>query len=385
MPAANTADRDAGSRAGRPLPEVEIIDMREKFRETGQEPVVSRKLAEEIGDRLKRQEQVMVLLNRRGYAPVVLCRTCGNTIQCRNCDIPMTHHKGARRIECHYCGYMERVPEKCPKCGSEYVYFLGAGSEKLEEHLHGMFPPVRASPASIAILSADATTSNVPSAAMPAGEVDLVVGTQMIAKGHDFPGVTLVGVVGADTALKFADFRAAERTFQLLTQVAGRAGRGDSAWKSCSADLFPRSLRSAVCRQTRLRRLLRKGNQVPQLDEVSAIHRSFANVLIRSDQLDDALKYAGWIGHWFQGKRAARRQSTGAGTRYHRSSSETRLPLSLHPESREPRKNERSHPRYARLRLDKKNSAHQHHRRCRRTVTHVDREQHPDAKLGASF
>ncbi|MGZ7042694.1 MAG: replication restart helicase PriA, partial [Thermoanaerobaculia bacterium] len=127
----------------RAMPEVELIDMRDEFKETGAEQLISRRLGEEIAGSLDRNEQVMVLLNRRGYSPIVLCRTCGNTVQCKNCDIPMTHHKSARRIECHYCGYMERVPEKCPKCGSEYVYFLGAGSEKLEEHLHGMFPKAR--------------------------------------------------------------------------------------------------------------------------------------------------------------------------------------------------------------------------------------------------
>src|SRR3954447_16670769 len=127
----------------RPLPEVELIDMRDEFKATGSEQIISGRLADAIKDRLDRREQVMVLLNRRGYSPIVLCRTCGNTVQCHNCDIPMTHHKASRRIECHYCGYMEKIPERCPKCNSEYVYFLGAGSEKLEEHLHGMFPAAR--------------------------------------------------------------------------------------------------------------------------------------------------------------------------------------------------------------------------------------------------
>ncbi len=127
----------------RPLPEVEIIDMRQEFQETGHEQVISRKLAEEIKQRLERKEQVMVLLNRRGYSPVVLCRTCGKTLECRNCAIAMTHHKRSRRMECHYCGYVAPVPKACVHCGSEYVYFLGTGSEKLEELLHGMFPQAR--------------------------------------------------------------------------------------------------------------------------------------------------------------------------------------------------------------------------------------------------
>src|SRR5579872_251491 len=124
----------------RPLPEVEILDMKEEFRETGHEQVISRRLAAEIGERLARHEQVMVLLNRRGYAPVVLCRACGHTLECRNCAIPMTHHKRSHRMECHYCGYHLPVPKTCGHCGSEYVFFLGTGSEKLEELLHGMFP-----------------------------------------------------------------------------------------------------------------------------------------------------------------------------------------------------------------------------------------------------
>ncbi len=127
----------------RPLPEVEIIDMRQEFQETGSEQVISRKLASEIKQRLERNEQVMVLLNRRGYSPVALCRTCGKTLECRNCAIALTHHKLSHRMECHYCGYVAPIPKKCAHCGSEYVYFLGTGSEKLEELLHGMFPQAR--------------------------------------------------------------------------------------------------------------------------------------------------------------------------------------------------------------------------------------------------
>ncbi|MGA7376450.1 MAG: primosomal protein N', partial [Candidatus Sulfotelmatobacter sp.] len=127
----------------RPLPEVEIIDMRQEFQETGQEQVISRKLAAEIKDRLERKEQVMVLLNRRGYSPVVLCRTCGKKLECQNCAIALTHHKREHRMICHYCGYTAPVPKACVHCGSEYVYFIGTGSEKLEELLHGMFPQAR--------------------------------------------------------------------------------------------------------------------------------------------------------------------------------------------------------------------------------------------------
>src|SRR5437870_5079587 len=127
----------------RPLPEVEIIDMRQEFQETGQEQVISRKLAQEIRERLDRKEQVMVLLNRRGYSPLVLCRTCGKVLECKNCAIALTHHKRSHRMECHYCGYVAAIPKACVHCGSEYVYFLGTGSERLEELLHGMFRAAR--------------------------------------------------------------------------------------------------------------------------------------------------------------------------------------------------------------------------------------------------
>ncbi len=209
----------------RPLPEVEIVDMRIEFQETGHEQVISRKLAAEIQQRLDRKEQVMVLLNRRGYSPVVLCRTCGKKLECKNCAIALTHHKREHKMVCHYCGYTAPVPKSCVHCGSEYVYFLGTGSEKLEELMHGMFPQAR-----IARLDRDTVRGHEDFErtlnALDEGELDLIVGTQMIAKGHDIHGVTLVGVVGADVALGLPDFRAAERTFQLLTQVAGRAGRG---------------------------------------------------------------------------------------------------------------------------------------------------------------
>src|SRR5437763_16524936 len=209
----------------RPLPEVELLDMRQEFQETGSEQVISRKLLDEIRLRLERKEQAMVLLNRRGYSPVVFCRACGKTLECKNCAIALTHHKKSRKMECHYCGYTAPVPQHCVHCGSEYVYFLGTGSEKLEELLHGMFPQAR-----IGRLDRDTVRGRDDFerllAGMDAGEIDLLVGKQMIAKGHDIHGVTLVGVVGADIALGMPDFRAAERTFQLLTQVAGRAGRG---------------------------------------------------------------------------------------------------------------------------------------------------------------
>jgi len=285
----------------RPLPEVEIIDMRQEFQETGHEHVISRKLAAEIKDRLDRKEQVMVLLNRRGYSPVVLCRTCGKKLECQNCAIALTHHKREHKMVCHYCGFTAPVPKACVHCGSEYVYFLGTGSEKLEELLHGMFPEAR-----IARLDRDTVRSHEDFEralnALNDGQLDVLVGTQMIAKGHDIHGVTLVGVVGADVALGLPDFRAAERTFQLLTQVAGRAGRGQTPGKVVLQTYFQDHY--AVQYAARHDFI---GFYEKELQFRSWMHyppySALANVLVRSDKLDDALQWSGTLGKWFDSTR----------------------------------------------------------------------------------
>jgi len=281
----------------RPLPEVEIVDMRLEFQETGHEQVVSRKLAAEIKERLDRHEQVMILLNRRGYSPVVLCRTCGKKLECNNCAIALTHHKQEHKMVCHYCGYVAPVPKACVHCGSEYVYFLGAGSEKLEELLHGIFPQAR-----IARLDRDTVRGHEDFErtlnALNEGELDVVVGTQMIAKGHDIHGVTLVGVVGADVALGLPDFRAAERTFQLLTQVAGRAGRGQTPGKVILQTYFQDHYAVEYAAHHDFAGFYEK-----ELQFRSWMHyppySALANVLVRSDKLDDALQWSGQIGKWF--------------------------------------------------------------------------------------
>ena len=282
----------------RPLPAVAILDMKEEFRETGHEQVISRPLAAEIGERLARHEQVMVLLNRRGYAPVVLCRACGHTAQCANCAISLTHHKREHRLQCHYCGYLQAVPKVCEECGSEYVYFVGTGSEKLEELLHGMFPQAR-----IGRLDRDTVRGRHDFERilnqLGAGELDILVGTQMIAKGHDVHGVTLVGVVGADIALGLPDFRAAERTFQLLTQVAGRAGRGESPGKVVLQTCFPEhyAVQFAAAHDFR-------GFYDKELRYRSWMHyppfNAVANVLVRGEKLDDVLKFSGLLGRWLE-------------------------------------------------------------------------------------
>jgi primosomal protein N' (replication factor Y) len=282
----------------RPLPEVEIIDMRLEFQETGQEQVISRKLAAEIKERLERKEQVMVLLNRRGYSPVALCRTCGKKLECNNCAVSLTHHKRENRMVCHYCGFTAAIPKVCVHCGSEYVYFLGTGSEKLEELLHGMFPMAR-----IARLDRDTVRGQEDFErtlnALNEGQLDLLVGTQMIAKGHDIHGVTLVGVVGADMALGMPDFRAAERTFQLLTQVAGRAGRGNMPGKVVLQTYFQDHYAVQYAAQHDFTGFYEK-----ELQFRSWMHyppySALANVLVRSDHLDDAFTWSGILGKWFE-------------------------------------------------------------------------------------
>ena len=210
----------------RPLPETRLVDMREDFKTTNRRSPLSAELSEAIGDRLERQEQILVLLNRRGYAAHVLCRSCGETIQCRFCSIAMAYHKIRKALVCHYCGYSQRVPKQCPACHGRYLYLMGEGTEKVEGLLKESFPEAR-----VDRLDRDsARRKNAHRQILNRfrqRKTDILTGTQMISKGHDFPFVTLVGVVSADHSLSFPDFRSAERTFQLLSQVSGRAGRGE--------------------------------------------------------------------------------------------------------------------------------------------------------------
>jgi len=282
----------------RPLPEVELVDMRAEFQQAGEERVFSRRLVEEIRGRLERGEQAMILLNRRGYSPVVLCRSCGETVQCKNCAIAMTHHRRAQRLMCHYCGYQAPVPKVCPKCGSEYVYFLGAGSEKVEDLLHEAFPTARVGRLDRDTVRGREDFERVLSA-LDAGELDLLVGTQMIAKGHDIHGVTLVGVVGADFALGFPDFRAAERTFHLLTQVAGRAGRGSTPGKVIMQTYFPEHYAIRFAERQDYRGFYEKELQYRRWMHYPPF-TALANVLVRSDEMVQALKFSGMLGHWLE-------------------------------------------------------------------------------------
>jgi primosomal protein N' (replication factor Y) len=209
----------------RPMPVVQVIDTRQEFLETRKQATFSRALIEAVTERLENGEQSMLLLNRRGFSSFMTCRACGERLECPNCSVTLTFHRRDRRMLCHYCNFSSRVPERCPKCDSDHIQFLGVGSERVEDELHGAFPRAR-----IARIDRDTTGGKRDYEAIlarfRAHEYDILVGTQMIAKGHDIPNVTLVGIVSADTGLGLPDFRAAERTFQLLTQAAGRAGRG---------------------------------------------------------------------------------------------------------------------------------------------------------------
>lgn len=209
---------------GRPLPPVTLVDMtKEMAQQTTDE--LSSVLKDKIADRLAKGQQIVLLLNRRGYASYMLCRECGQVIQCPRCDISLTYHKHEHRLKCHYCDYQSPVPDRCPNCHSDYLRTFGLGTQKIEELLNQHFPTAR-----IIRMDMDTTRKKGQHEALldrfRRHEADILLGTQMIAKGLDFETVTLVGVINADTALNLPDFRAGEKTFQLLTQVAGRTGRG---------------------------------------------------------------------------------------------------------------------------------------------------------------
>jgi primosomal protein N' (replication factor Y) len=210
----------------RPLPDVEIVDMRDEYRAGGEVTAVSRRLRERLDECLGRGEQALILRNRRGWASALLCPECGERVLCELCSVAMTWHRADERLRCHYCAAEHPRPECCPACGEGPLRELGEGTERVEDTLRRDFPD-----ATIERMDRDSTRRKGAHARLlrrfAGGEIDVIVGTQMIAKGHDFPRVTLVGVISADQSLGLPDFRAAERTFQLLTQVAGRAGRGE--------------------------------------------------------------------------------------------------------------------------------------------------------------
>lgn len=208
-----------------PLPEVEIVDMRQELAHGRRDRVLSRALEEALARTLKERQQAMLFLNRRGFSTFLHCRSCGAVLRCKACRIPLTYHMATRTLQCHTCSASQKAPETCPKCRSEYVRFSGTGTERVESELARAFPQATAARMDTDATQAAGSHEKILDA-FREHRVDVLVGTQMIAKGLDFPRVTLVGVISADTALNLPDFRSAERTFALLTQVAGRAGRG---------------------------------------------------------------------------------------------------------------------------------------------------------------
>jgi primosomal protein N' (replication factor Y) len=238
----------------------------------------------------------MLLLNRRGFSSFCACRACGERAQCINCSITLTYHRRDRRMLCHYCNYAQKVPTVCPKCGSEHLQFLGTGSEKVEDELHQHFPAAR-----IARMDRDTVSGKRHFETIlhgfRDGDYDILVGTQMIAKGHDIHNVTLVGIVSADIGLGMPDFRAAERTFQLLTQAAGRAGRGDLPGIVLVQTINPDhyAVRFAAAqdypgfyeKEIQFRRLMR----YPPFS-------AMANIVVRSPNVEDALNMSTDIGRF---------------------------------------------------------------------------------------
>lgn len=223
---------------GRSLPRVTLVDMRCERRREGTS-LLSSYLCEQIAQRLKRKEQIILFLNRRGYAPLVFCSKCGHVLKCQHCSISLVYHRSSQSLQCHYCNHKARLPERCPNCKEEKNFsMLGAGIQRVEQELQDLYPNAR-------VQRFDLDTTRRKGAfrrildEFARGEIDILLGTQMVAKGHDFPGVTLVGVLSADLTLNLPDFRAAERTYQLLAQVAGRAGRGQLPGEVVVQTYFP--------------------------------------------------------------------------------------------------------------------------------------------------
>jgi primosomal protein N' (replication factor Y) len=276
--------------AGRPMPVVELVDMREEFLETRQMGTFSRRMLEGLDERLAAGEQTMLLLNRRGFSSYVSCRACGERVECPNCAVTLTYHRRDKRLLCHYCNYAERVPERCKKCESEYLHFVGTGAEKMEDELHKALPRAR-----IARMDRDTVTTKRHFETIlhgfREGNFDILVGTQMIAKGHDIPNVTLVGIVSADIGLGMPDFRAAERTFQLLTQASGRAGRGTIPGRVILQTANPEHYAVRLAAQQDYGQfyekeiLFRRSMRYPPFS-------ALANILIRDEVQEEALRKA---------------------------------------------------------------------------------------------
>ncbi len=274
----------------RPLAEVRIVDQREEFRRQHKAAPLSESLRAAIALRLEEGTQAMVLINRRGYSWSLLCRSCGALVQCQNCSIALTYHKSRQRLECHYCGYSVPPPKQCPKCRAEYMYFVGDGAERVEEYLREQFPNAR-----IARLDRDTARTKREYqqvlGAFASGAIDVLVGTQMVAKGHDFQRVTLVGVVATDLSLGRPDFRAAERTFQLLTQVAGRAGRGELSGEVLVETYYPEHYAIQLAAQQDYVSFYEKEAHFRRLLHYPPF-TALASILVRDRKIENAIRWS---------------------------------------------------------------------------------------------
>jgi len=281
---------------GRPLATVEIVDMRQEFRETHTQVPVSRQLHAEIVAQLARHQQTIILLNRRGYSWFLLCRSCGQAQRCVNCSISLTYHRREHRLICHYCGYAAPVPSHCPNCQSEYLHYVGEGTEKVEKKFAELFPTAR-----VARLDRDVARRQRHFQQILGdfrdGKLDLLVGTQLIAKGHDFPGVTLVGVVSADIGLGLPDFRSAERTFQLLTQAAGRAGRGDVPGRVLVQTFYPDHYAICLAAEQNYPAFFHKEMRFRRMMHYPPI-TALANVIAQGSKLEQAAEVAKHVGEF---------------------------------------------------------------------------------------
>jgi primosomal protein N' (replication factor Y) len=286
----------------RPLADVRIVNMREEMAETSPDVVLSRTLVDGLAHRLAAGEQAVILLNRRGFATAVFCRQCGHTFDCPNCSVSLTvharghhaktdvHDRRGWRARCHYCNYLRAIPATCPQCAAPYLEHAGFGTERVEADVRAHFAEAR-----IARVDRDTVRKRGSLVDVLARfgrrEIDVLVGTQMIAKGHDFPHVTLVGVISADVGLGLADFRAAERTFQLLTQVSGRAGRGERTGEAVIQTLFPTHYSIQLARTQDYRAFFDKETAFREAMRYPP-HIAMVNVIVRGKTLEDAMDAA---------------------------------------------------------------------------------------------
>lgn len=284
---------------GASMPEISVVDMREELKENNKS-IFSRELYEAIKETLEKKEQIILFLNRRGFSTFVSCRKCGFVFKCKNCDVPLTYHSDKKYLICHYCGSTAEIPKVCPKCGSKYVKYFGVGTERVEREVKKIFSNAR-------VLRMDKDTTGKKNSyeliynSFKNGGADILIGTQMIAKGFDFKEVTLVGIVAADLTLNIPDYRAAERTFQLISQVSGRAGRGNKKGRVIIQTYTPESYAIKYSSNNdyksfyRTEITLREGMNYPPFSKICIVNMSSKNETL-------LIKYTQIIGNFFKNK-----------------------------------------------------------------------------------